>query len=116
MHRWFVVVISHGTALTGCHPPDQAIYDESKNCAGVFDVALRQVRSDQFRKAGLFSDDVDRQAVDSFDGALKFGTNLGLDHKTISQDLEKSKRRAWQTYGSSGDGQSTAKLINAVKD
>jgi hypothetical protein len=44
MYRSTVVVFALGGALAGCHPPDQAIYDHSKECYGVFDVGLSQFR------------------------------------------------------------------------
>jgi hypothetical protein len=118
MNRRAAGPIIAGLALNGCHPPDQAIYDESKKCVGIFDVASQQIRPDQLRRAGLFSDDVDRQALETYEGALQSGAKLGLANVAVSKDVDQAKKAAWATYGQSSGSQSTAtsaKLINAVK-
>ena len=102
-------------ALAGCHPPDQAIYNESTNCVGLFDVALRQVRPDQFRKAGLFPDDIQRQALDTYEGLPQTAAKLGLNSQSVRRDIELAKAHARSTY-TQGTDASTARLIGAVKE
>jgi hypothetical protein len=92
----FVFILSW--TLAGCYPPDQAIYDDTKSCVGVFDVALSQVPSDQLRRAGVHRDDVERAALASYEGALKFGANTGLAKKAIITEVNEAKQRAWKAY------------------
>lgn len=115
MYDSVVVTTSLGLALAACHPPDQAIYDNAKNCVGVFDVALKQIPPGEIRKAGLFYDDVDRTSLKAYEGALQSGANLGLTTRIISKDVDQAKKRARQTYGSSGEAHSSAKLLDAVR-
>jgi len=115
LYRSVVSAISLGMALAACHPPDQAIYDNAKNCVGIFDVALKQIPPGEIRKAGLYSDDVDRTSLEAYEGVLQSGAKLGLTTPAIARDVDQAKKRAWQTYGPSVGAQPAAKLLDAVR-
>src|SRR4051812_1405648 len=91
MYRSNVVVFGLSGALAGCHPPDQAVYDRSKQCVGVFDVALSQLPSYQLRRAGLYHDDVENAALGSYEDALQFGANIGLAKNAIMKEVSEAK-------------------------
>jgi len=115
MYRSAVIMIGLGLAVAACHPPDQAIYDHATSCVGIFDVALKQVPPGEMRKAGLYSDDVDRTSVEAYEGVLQAGAKLRLTRQAISRDVDQAKKRAWQTYGASAGAKPSAKLLNAVR-
>jgi hypothetical protein len=115
MRRGTVFTLSLGSLLAACHPPDQAIYDESKSCVGIFDVAIKQIPPGDMRKAGLYSDVVNQTSLEAYEGALQSGAKLGLTTKAISDEVNQAKARAWKTYGATVDARSSATLLNVVK-
>lgn len=118
MYRSTLAALGFAAALAGCHPPDQAIYDDAKNCVGVMHVALTQVPSYQLRRAGLYYDDVNRVALESYETAWKFGANTGRTKNAIIAEVGEAKRRAWNAYAlptGSPSAKPSEKLLSAVK-
>lgn len=102
-------------ALAGCHPPDREIYEQSRNCVGVFHVATQRIPPGRLRQAGLYADDVEQAATDDANAALKFGPKAGIDKESIYAGLDDSRATAQRLYGKSDPSDLSSPLIQAVK-
>lgn len=118
-HGSILAAVMPVALLAGCHPPDRKIYEESKACVGILDASMSVVSPMRLYRAGLNYSDVNEAAEGSFDGALKSGTNAGLDRKTMLAEIDAARAQAHAAYADANAPSQQAKfarLVAAAKD
>jgi len=106
-----VYVCTLAGALAGCHPPDDRIYAEAKQCHSMLAAAL-ELPPARLREAGFDPSLIDRSAEAELEDALQFGANLEMSSIAVINDLN----RATLAYSQSHDAGQTLDALRRDVD